>query len=291
LVPEGNGQLESEVGKSIRQLSTVIRSVGESISEVERLQRGLMQRLLAGRTRPDGSVRDIKDFIEDRTFGVIPKDWRSCRFKDLLREGVLLEIQDGNHGEKHPTQDDYVKDGIPFIMACDISSGRLDLKNAKKISPKVADGLRIGSAITDDVLLSHKASIGFTAVVGKVDPYIVLTPQVTYYRCDKNKLDPRFVHYYFRTYRFQKTLEVLSTQSTRSYIGITDQKKLPILFPTDIREQRMISERLGITDALIDVKREKIDAIAQFRTSLVQNLLTGRIHLPFSELQVAGFKA
>jgi type I restriction enzyme S subunit len=39
-----------------------------------------------------------------------------------------------------------------------------------------------GFAIEDDVLISHKATIGRTAIVGSLETeYIVLTPQVTYF--------------------------------------------------------------------------------------------------------------
>src|SRR5262249_28513994 len=158
---------------------------------------------------------------------------RSCKFKDLLQEGAITDIQDGNHGENHPTQDDYVEDGIPFIMACDISTGYVDVKNAKKIPKKLADALRIGFSVKDDVLLSHKASIGFTAIVPDVSHYIMLTPQVTYYRCNPQLLLPKFLHLFFRSFRFQRTLEAFSAQSTRNYIGITNQKNLPILYPPD----------------------------------------------------------
>src|SRR5262249_7474500 len=156
---------------------------------------------------------------------------------------------------------DYVEEGIPFIMACDISTGHLDLKNAKKISRKLADNLRIGFSIKEDVLLSHKASIGFTAIVGDVSPYIMLSPQVTYYRCNAQLLLPKFLHLFFRSFAFQRILKALSAQSTRNYIGITSQKKLPILYPPDIAEQKAISDALGQVDDLVQSKVTKIEAL------------------------------
>lgn len=52
----------------------------------------------------------------------------------LLKDDIILEIQDGNHGEKHPKTNDYVEDGIPFIMANNVSDGFVDIENASKIS-------------------------------------------------------------------------------------------------------------------------------------------------------------
>jgi len=45
--------------------------------------------------------------------------------EELEKNGAILKIQDGNHGEKHPKATDYVEVGVPFIMANNIS-GNID---------------------------------------------------------------------------------------------------------------------------------------------------------------------
>jgi type I restriction enzyme S subunit len=114
---------------------------------------------------------------------------------ELVQDGAILEIQDGNHGEKHPTSADYVEEGIAFVMANDIRDGRVDLRNCKFVSQAKADTLRIGFSKTGDVLLTHKGTVGNVAVVPKVEPYIMLTPQVTYYRVCCTKLSNRYLAY------------------------------------------------------------------------------------------------
>lgn len=271
---------QAAIANVLDAVECAISNAKAVIAKAEHLQKGLMQQLLTGRIKPDGTLRSLDDFTPDKEFAQIPKSWRSCKFKDLLREGAITGIQDGNHGEKHPTQDDYVKEGIPFIMACDISSGEVDLERAKKIPKQLADSLRIGFSVKDDVLLSHKASIGFTAIVGDVDPYIMLTPQVTYYRCNPEKLLPKFLNLFFRSFRFQRVLDALSVQSTRNYIGITNQKGLPILYPPDVEEQSAIANSLSTVDDSIRTKRKKIAVLQRLKRSLMQNLLTGRVLLP-----------
>ena len=51
----------------------------------------------------------------------------------LVDNDVIEAPKDGNHGEKHPTSDEYVEEGIPFLMASDIRNGRVDLENCKYI--------------------------------------------------------------------------------------------------------------------------------------------------------------
>ena len=84
---------------------------------------------------------------------------------DLEKEGCIIAIQDGNHGEKHPTSKDYVSKGVPFLMASNIGHGNVDTVNCKFIPRSLADSLRIGFAQPGDVLLTHKGSIGNVGLV------------------------------------------------------------------------------------------------------------------------------
>jgi type I restriction enzyme S subunit len=106
----------------------------------------------------------------------------------LEDQGAILEIQDGNHGESHPKSSEYIPAGIPFVMASDLREGFLDLETCKFLPKQRTDRLRIGFARTGDVLLSRKGSVGRVAIVPEFKPYVMLTPQVTYYRVDESKL-------------------------------------------------------------------------------------------------------
>ena len=125
---------------------------------------------------------------------------------DLVAARIISSPMDGNHGEIHPKADDYVPDGIPFVMASDLLAGNIDFQKCKFIEKKLADNLRKGFAYADDVLLSHKATIGRTAIIQKNKySYVMLTPQITSYRVlNKEKLLPKFLMYYFETSDFQE---------------------------------------------------------------------------------------
>jgi type I restriction enzyme, S subunit len=163
----------------------------------------------------------------------IPNGWRFIQIQKLIDENIIYNNQDGNHGEIHPKSSDFVKVGIPFIMANDINYGTIDLENCSFISKIHSQKLRIGFSKSDDVLLTHKATMGRVAIVPEIDDYIVLTPQVTYYRLkDENKITKEFLYCLFTSYQFQTILIGESEQSTRSYIGITNQRLIEVLFPT-----------------------------------------------------------
>jgi len=119
--------------------------------------------------------------------------------------------------------------GIPFIMASDLKEGRVDLLGCARITPEQARTLRKGFAKTGDVLLSHKGTIGRTALIGPIPhEYLVLTPQVTYYRVVTTLSQRRYLRYYFDSYDFQELLAAWANSgSTRAYLGITLQARPP----------------------------------------------------------------
>ena len=198
----------------------------------------------------------------------VSDEWPVKTVQQLVEEGIMERPMDGNHGEVHPKSSDFLRDGIPFIMASNVSGGRVDTKNCAFISEDQAHSLRKGFSITGDVLISHKATMGRTALVGRLDvPFIMLTPQVTYYRViDKGQLDPKYLKNYFDSPVFQQLFETWGQKgSTRSYLGITSQLDLPIVVPPpDV--QKSIAHILGTLDDKIELNRrmnETLEAMAR----------------------------
>lgn len=188
--------------------------------------------------------------------------------QDLVDEGCIKKPIDGNHGGIHPKGSDFVNAGIPFIMASDIVESQIDLTSCKFITEEQASRLQKGHSFPGDVLLTHKATLGRTAIVPDLTTrFIMLTPQVTYYRVtDESKVDRRFLKYFFDSPRFQTCLvNHGDAGSTRSYIGITAQRALPICLPSN-HEQRAIGDLLSSLDDKIDLLHRQnatLEALAE----------------------------
>jgi type I restriction enzyme S subunit len=194
-------------------------------------------------------------------------EWKTYKVKELVELGIIERPMDGNHGEIHPKSSDFVPEGIPFIMATDIKNNKVDLKNCSFITKVQADKLRKGFSIAGDVLLTHKASIGRTAIVPTLKTqYIMLTPQVTFYRIvDTKRLNNEFLKHYFNSSIFQQIINSYANSgSTRAYIGITEQLSLPILLPP-IDNQILIASILSSLDHKIELNlqmNQTLEAIA-----------------------------
>ena len=115
--------------------------------------------------------------------------------------------------------------------------------------------------------------MGRTALVGRLDvPFIMLTPQVTYYRViDKGQLDPKYLKNYFDSPAFQQLFETWGQKgSTRSYLGITSQLDLPIVvLPPDV--QKSIAHILGTLDDKIELNRHRNETLEGMARALFKS--------------------
>lgn len=257
-------------------LSTVQRAIETQeriIQTTTELKKALMHKLFTEGLRNEPQ--------KQTEIGPVPESWGVVTVQDLVDRDILDKPIDGNHGEIHPKVADFVSEGIPFIMASDLKGGLVDLKTCNFLTKERADRLRKGFSLPGDVLISHKATIGETAIVPEVEHYIMLTPQVTYYRVlDRDALSNEYLRCYFDSPAFQKPLKnVAGDGSTRAYIGITKQRGLPVLLPK-IDEQRELADISGRLDEKIRQAIAKKNAFSQLFSTLLHELMTAktRVH-------------
>lgn len=217
-----------------------------------------------------------KQIVPALRFPEFEKDaeWKEKTINALVKKNILFPQKDGNHGNIHPKSSDFVNKGIPFVMASDIRNGKIDYSKCKHISKKQADNLQKGFAKEEDVLLTHKGTVGEVAMIRKNDyPYLMLTPQVTYYRVkNKNELSNEFLRSFFLSNDFQKKLLDTSGGGTRAYVGITAQGKLSITLPPSLSEQQKIANCLTTLNNLITAETEKLDLLKDHKKGLLQQL-------------------
>jgi len=170
-----------------------------------------------------------------------PEDY--CTVQDCIDKEWLKQPFDGNHGEIHPKASDYTATGVPFIMARDLSNGEVNLTECKFISHEQAASLRVGFAKNNDLLFTHKGTIGEVALLECQADFVMLTPQVTAYRViDESRIDRLFLYYLFKSIFFQSQIQqIAGIGTTRAYIGITRQKQLSLCLPSIELQQQAVS--------------------------------------------------
>lgn len=251
-------QLVSKLGQALEGISRATRNAERNLANAQVLFSSTLDAALSGST---GELMSIGALVD---------------------RGVLDRPLDGNHGDIHPKKADFVDAGVPFIMASDLVDGIVDQHQCHFISEQQASSLRKGFAKDGDVLISHKGTIGRVALLRTERPFVMLTPQVTYYRTlDPEALLNRYVYFALQGQRFQAEMaRIAGAGSTRAYIGILKQLDLCIVVP-DIDQQREITARLevvaGETRRLIGHYKRRVASLAELREEILRSAFAGQL--------------
>ena len=184
-----------------------------------------------------------------------------------LEKANLLRIEDGNHGEYRPRNDEFVDKGIAFIRASDIELGQILFESASRINQTALSRIRKGVGSPGDTLLSSKGTVGKIALAPLTSEPFVCSPQVTFWRSLNNDfLDYRFLFYLIQSSHFWNQVSAMSGETDMApYISLTNQRKLKLAIP-ELPEQKAIARILSSLDDKIELNRqmnETLEAIAQ----------------------------
>jgi type I restriction enzyme S subunit len=231
------------------------------------------------------NLKNAKELFESYLQGVFEnkgEGWEVYTVKECVENGFIYKPLDGNHGEIHPTKSDFVPSGVPFVMSRDMKGGGIDENNCYFITEKQAKTLRTGFAKDGDVLISHKGTIGEVSIIKTEKDFLVLTPQITFYRIKNiDKLYNKYLYYYFLNNVFQKSMNLIAQGgSTRAYIGITKQLELSITI-APLKEQQTIVRQLDAlraeTQRLEAVYQQKLADLEELKKSILQKAFAGEL--------------
>lgn len=190
---------------------------------------------------------------------------------ELIREGTILIHKDGNHGSKYPRASEFGATGVPFLTAKLLDdSGNIDLQNAPRLSQEKANSFSFGFVATDDVLLSHNATVGRVAVVPNISEPALIGTSLTHFRLDKKKLLPKYLAAYFSGKDFQNQLAAVMSQTTRNQVPITSQRNLNVVVPP-IEIQKFIANTLGSIDDKIELNRQLNQTLEQIAQAIFKS--------------------
>jgi type I restriction enzyme, S subunit len=266
---------KNKIVSILNLVNDLVNKYDSIIETTTKIKIGLMQQLL---TKGIGhkKFKKVKWYYGQEI--EIPESSNVVTIGELLKKGIILEIQDGNHGELHPKNDDFTEKGTPFITAKFVhKNNKIDYDACNKLPLTFIKKLRIGFSEKNDLILVHKGdSIGKCAI-NTLEEICMLSPQTTYYRLSK-KIDLIFLLCIFQNPYFQKQLNSFGIQSTRKYVGIKGQQIFKIILPP-IHEQQKIASILFEVDKKIDDFKSRKTKLNSLKQGLMQKLLTGQIRV------------
>lgn len=234
---------QTAIAKILSTVDEAIRSTRETISKLERVKKSLMQNLLSGKMKPDGTMRPATEFYEDEKMGLVPMGWKCGRFKEF---SVLQRGKDLTDKEVVPGKYPVVK-----------SNGVQIWHNEYYIDPPT-------------VVTGRSGTIGKAFYINER----CWAHNTSLYVKDFKWNCPKFIYYKIWSMDFSRYF----AGTTVPTLNRNDIHKLRVIMPS-VEEQNQIVAILDATITKIQQKQEKITALESLKKSLMQQLLTGKVRV------------
>lgn len=234
---------QASIANILSSVDEAIDSVKKSIEAAEKLKKSMMQNLLTGRMKPDGTLRTKEEFYEDEKFGKVPVGWEICKF-----------------GRR--------------IIIC-YGKSQKEVVSENGTIPVYGTGGVIEYAIKslcdhESVLVGRKGTIDKPCFINI--PFWAV--DTTYYV--DSFIDGNMKYLYYMLLRMNlKTLNEATGVPSITRRTINRQK---VLLPP-LTEQNAIVETLEKIEEQINNKQTQITTLLRLKKSLMQNLLTGKVRV------------
>ena len=226
------------------------------------------------------NARELFDSSLKRIFESKGENWERISLLELLERKYITSHLDGNHGGAYPRKNEFIESGVPYISAKCLVGGKVDMNKAKYLSVERAGTLRKGIAKNEDVLFAHNATVGPVSILETTEDKVILGTSLTYYRCNKKYILPKYLAQYMISYEFTSQYKSIMRQSTRNQVPITKQRTFIHIIPP-IDEQEKIAESLAVLSEELNklelIYTEKLSAIDELKNSILQKAFNGEL--------------
>lgn len=262
-VPEKAVQIK--IANILSKVDEAIESVQNSIVAAERLKKSLMQNLLTGKMKPDGTFRTPEEFYTDEKFGKVPIGWEVKRIQDFGKVQT---------GKTPPTEEPGVfagmGKGFMFITPGDVGINKYIEKTERYVSDKgmLYSYIIPANTVSEVCIGSTIGKIGITTEECCTNQQI--TSVVT------NEQNDAEYFYYAMLARREHFKSVAGINATPQ-INKSEYSKYKVLCPKTKEEQTSIAHKISVIDNEISDKQQKIATLERLKKSLMQNLLRGKV--------------
>lgn len=268
-LPKPSPNEQTAIANILLKVDEAIAAVQGSIAAAERLKKSLMQNLLTGRMKPDGTLRKEDEFYLDEKFGKVPMGWEVKKIDEIADF-----VQYGLNQASSETGN------IPMFRMNNIVNGEMqdyplvyvNLNDTALCQYKLEKG---------DILFNRTNSMDLVGKVGvfKLEGDYVFASYLIRIRVSKIN-NPYFVNYALNSYPIQCSLRSKATPAvSQANINSKSLRGTSILIPKEKQEQDEIVSRIEQVELWINNKQQKITTLERLKKSLMQNLLTGRVRV------------
>jgi len=206
--------------------------------------------------------------------GEIPVHWKSIKL-----QRVAESLQTGPFGSQLH-QSDYVQGGIPIVNPSHMKDLKIVPDYDCTVSPKDWERRQRHALQMNDILFARRGEMGRCALV---------TQDQVGWLCGTGSLrmrprvdlgNPEYLILLLSIKEIGETLSLMSVGSTMENLNSEILGNLLVPFPPLWEQARIVSciyQRLEQTSFSIEITKREIDLIKEFRTTLISDVVTGKI--------------
>ncbi|GLS26594.1 restriction endonuclease subunit S [Marinibactrum halimedae] len=167
--------------------------------------------------------------------------------------------------------DCYVDEGIPVIRGTNITGGPTFEGDFVYITEEKADTLGSSNVYQYDLVFPHRGSIGEVGIILENERY-VLSSSLMKLTCDRSKVNPKFLYYFFKSRLGRHELLKNASQVGTPGIGqpLTSLKGIEFRLPP-LEFQDRIEEALTSLDDKIELNRQINQTLEQIAQAIFKS--------------------
>ncbi|WP_288984829.1 restriction endonuclease subunit S [uncultured Flavobacterium sp.] len=269
LLPKPPKPEQTAIVTILSKVDEAIEATQNSIKAAEKLKKAMMQNLLTGKLKPDGTWRTDDEFYVDEKFGKVPVGWEVARVKDygFVQTGKTPPTAESNVFSEIENESRY-----PFITPGDLGESKFVSTSERFVTEK---GIRYSYKlpINSICIVCIGSTIG---KIGITKTEACTNQQINALIANENNSGEFF--FYMMEYRKPHFKEIAGINATPQ-INKSGFNKYKLLRPKEKSEQEEIVSQLNSFDEENITKQSKIHTLQRLKKSLMQNLLTGKLRL------------
>ena len=254
--------------KKCAKIDEAVRIKEEQIKLLRERRQILIQQAVTRGLNPDAPMKDSGiDWI-----GQIPAHWEVKQFKHLLS----IPLKYGANEEAK----EYVEGDPRYIRITDFGTNGKLKENTKRTLPrKIAGDYLLEKG---DILLARSGGTVGKSFLFAEDMEACFAGYLIMARCDREKILNRYMNLFLRAPSFEHWKELIFSRATIQNIGADKYGALLLPVPP-ISEQHFIlryAENLNTKlDRAISIKQNQITALKEYKTTLINAAVTGKIKI------------
>lgn len=276
VLPKPQTKEQKAIATILTKVDEAIKATENSIKAAEKLKKSLMQNLLIGKLKPDGTWRKEDEFYKDEKFGNVPVGWRFVRLRDVCK-------CPGEYGA-NASAIEYLPNCPRYIRITDIDDfGNLIEDGKVGIEPEKVKGYilkdndflfaRTGDTVGKSLL--YKESMGLAAYAG----YLIK------FSFDLNLIYPEYFNLIAKSDFFEAFKTAMKRVGAKPNINSREYGTFKFILPSEVNDQIEIYEKVKPIDKAVFDKTMKINKLQRLKKSLMQNLLTGKVRVDLNKIE------